>query len=357
MEEKRALPALLGMNLRCKKWGPIVVQRIPPPPADRCGSNVERQKIKVGRMQKWLHLLLLGCTLTLQNWLILFDIEFTIGTDDSGQFVVTYKDATTKATEEARRALNVCQSSKANGSASLSVSEQFRLLEECLLEQAEKKVNASKAEVAFQRAVGLNMSASLLKYTCDDNPDFRGVNVTTSPSLKNETYWETKQIQTLFESPESAIKLYKGFLDDSECQMILDAHISKVEATGDAMSSIIQKMNALQTGDPRQEGTNVYTTSKDVLSKVALASTTEMMLSQDDDIQARLQVMCPTFGAKGGVIYFPRAGIRIVPEPGDAIVSLYQTMPTEENNFLRDQSMCAVRQGSIAKLEHIYRWN
>lgn len=290
--------------------------------------------------------------------------------DDNTKLVVDYRDARTKAMDETQRALRVCQSSAITQQHSLE--DQFTALEQCVTAQVLQKVDQSKEEISFQRTVRMGMGSRLQNYMCEDNYQ-AVVNLTTSNSLRNETYWQNNQIQTLFESSESQIKLYKNFLDEAECAALLqvakDDERAKDGDSAVAFETIMTRLNAIAPGGSAANGDKRFTSKADVLAKTTLVSSTKTTRTDGGSIQARMQILCPSADVVGGNIFFPRAGVVVVPKKeagggGDALLAWYhhQHRPTntdsdEEEDFLREFTMCGVRQGSLVVLEDVYPWD
>jgi hypothetical protein len=83
----------------------------------------------------------------------------------------------------------------------------------------------------------------------------------------------------------------------------------------------------------------------------------------EDSVDARLLVTCTNNGiaadqvVKGGVLFYPKAGVQIVPVSGEAVLTIYQDSQRgrrDDDPFLNDHVVCPVQQGTVLTLMDTY---
>jgi hypothetical protein len=307
-------------------------------------------------------------------------IDVELGENASENFVVKIDDDKLKAAREAQRVLEPCS---VDDPTITDPNEKLTALAACWQTQADAKLAATKNEIAFQKMVRQQLSAKLQDYKCDASFD-NTVNVTTSPSVFNETYFapdRNKQVELLFESDYSSVRLYRDFLTPSECQAIM------IGQTVTASDSALQKIRRLvsevlvRNDDPYQTSTKSIRLRVDhgnanaddqqectvqadgscqppppdtSSSKPSLMRVTQT----EESVDARLLVTC-TNGAdqvKGGVLFYPKAGVQIVPVSGEAVFTLYKDSRgrRDDDPFLNDHVVCPVQRGIVVAIEDTY---
>lgn len=253
-------------------------------------------------------------------------------------------------------------------------------LAECWKTQADIKLAATQNEIAFQKVVRKKLGAKLQEYKCD-TAFSDAVNLTTSHSLLNETYFEPsseKQVELLFESDFSSVRLYRDFLTTKECQTIMIGQT--VAASDTAVQKIRRLVSDTLLRDPYTAGTKSIRVRVDGAAdnehqqectvqadgsclpnndnKTASSSSSLMRVTQtDESVEARLLVTC-TKGAqvKGGALFYPKAGIQVVPVSGEAVFTIYRDFRgrRDDDPFVDYHIVCPVQSGVVLTLEDTY---
>jgi hypothetical protein len=309
-------------------------------------------------------------------------LEIDIETDPenpTGNFIVKIDDDKLKAEREALRALEPCSASVAD---IVDPQQKLTALAECWKTQADIKLAATQNEIAFQKVVRKKLGAKLLEYKCD-TAFSDAVNLTTSHSLLNGTYFDPpneKQVELLFGSDFSNVRLYRDFLTANECQTIM------IGQTVAASDSAVQKIRRLVSDallrDPYTAGTKSIRVRVDGVAdndndqqqectvqadgsclpnddkKASSSSSSLMRVTQtDESVEARLLVTC-TKGAKvqGGALFYPKAGIQVVPVSGEAVLTVYRDFSgrRDDDPFVDEHIVCPVRSGVVLTLEDTY---
>jgi hypothetical protein len=92
--------------------------------------------------------------------------------------------------------------------------------------------------------------------------------------------------------------------------------------------------------------------------KKASSSSSLMRVTQtDESVEARLLVTC-TKGAKvtGGALFYPKAGIQVVPVSGEAVLTVYRDFSgrRDDDPFVDEHIVCPVQSGVVLTLEDTY---
>jgi hypothetical protein len=302
-------------------------------------------------------------------------------------WTVTVEDHKSRALKKAKDALGGCSVEE---TAELSTEEQLDRLSACLEEKIKLQMQQTDDEIAFQASVRKQLGERLSSYTCGDEEHYERVraNITTTASIQNKTwtYYEQpgKQVDlnlwTLFESDHSRVQQVEHFLSPLQCQTLLAfADIEKLPLSArqdnEDVETIMHKIYLLISATLKEQ--RDYR-AQDPLLKVQILGETsfeeqqcvvgqdgtcaqentaprriEMITTTGDNVKSRLMILCQA-PARGGTIYFPKAGVLIRPAEviGDAFLIQHQVDgQREEDPFLDEIVICPVRQGAMATFE------
>jgi len=305
-------------------------------------------------------------------------------------FGVTIEDSATRAQERAQKALGDCRTLDE----SLSPQQQIDAVAECLQRSLERELNVTDEEISFQAGVRKEMGQKLKEYTCVDTPM---VNITTTASVENTT-WSNHDVKVLFASEYSSVRLVEGFLSPSQCDSLLQMSGSGAVTPSQLSPAVVQRLRNMMS-QTMQLPSDYYTTKTHETTRQpqleifvdegatvgdeecevqadgsCLAAETEqdpttptteggnsspirsVTVTDDETILGRLLLLCRTEDTTGGLIFFPKTGVRIAePASGDAVLILYQTDGMrDEDPFLDEHMTCPIRQGKAVTLEEVY---
>lgn len=318
-------------------------------------------------------------------------LGITIGPD----FVVTIEDSASRAQERAQRALQNCKTM--DTLVEMTSEQQIDAIAECLQLSIEKELNTTDEEIEFQSTVRKQMGEQLKYYTCQDVP--LAPDVKTTPAVQNTT-WVDYDVRILFESEYSSVRIVEEFLTPEECQSLLSLQdLPSGQVTVDQLRkgapSIVSKLQTMMTGSFALPSDHYETTSKkpdlrwlvdeasklsntsnecevqadgsctstsssssESLSSSSSAAAARIVATDDESVVGRLFLQCRTDDADGGLLFFPKTGVRIQPVNGNAILILYQDLgevPLRElDPFLDEHLTCPVTNGRSVTLEEVY---
>jgi hypothetical protein len=324
-------------------------------------------------------------------------IGITIGPD----FGVTIEDSASRAQGRAQKALENCKA--LNTLVEMTSEQQIDAIAECLQLSIEKELNSTDEEIEFQSTVRKQMGEQLKYYTCQDVP--LAPDVKTTPAVLNTT-WVDYDVRVLFESEYSSVRIVEEFLTAEECQSLLSLRDwpsgpITVDQLQKGVPSIVSKLQAMMTSSFALPSDHYATTSKKPdmswfvdepvnkqtdntsnecemqadgsctsasssstasLSSSSLAGAARIVATDDEAVMGRLFLQCRTDDADGGLLFFPKTGVRIQPVNGNAILILYQDLgeaPLRElDPFLDEHLTCPVTDGRAVTLEEVfYRTN
>lgn len=289
-------------------------------------------------------------------------VVVNIEADENGNFVVSIDDDRSKAEREAKRVLESCQTD----ASVTSSSDQLTALAHCLQEHADAKLEATRDEIKFQKELRKDLGVKLQDYTCDQT--WNSINVTTTRSLLNATYPpDNKQVELLFESDFSSVRLYREFLTASECKAIMIGQ--SAEASDSALQKIKNLVSSTIGSDPYVKGAKSIRVRVDGTAEgectlkengdcATNASRSLMRVTETNkEVIMRLMVTCTSTGTiEGGVTFYPKAGVRIVPVAGEAVLTVYKDSrgKIDEDPFVNDHVACPVQKGVVLTMEDTF---
>ena len=332
-----------------------------------------------------------------------YAFKICLGITIDKDFNVSLEDSTSRATKKAKEVLSVCLNTT-------DISD----LTACLTKEAKGAIDKERDDISFQATIRKSMGEQLSDYSCGSNALsditlassfispilLRPVKVTTTPSIRNDTY-NNELVQTLFESDYTSVTLYENILSVNECEdlysntttvprtvknkvqhLLEHAGISATTAELSPLnsSSYVVKIESgpvITESDVecelKSDGSCVSTTTAnniDSPSYIVERSTT------DDTISARVILTCVKSNTApdasvvngtnttsndddhglantpSGMMYFTKAGVRIVPTDRSALIVKYDERAThdmstvyrEDDPFLDQHIVCPVTQ-------------
>ena len=334
-------------------------------------------------------------------------------TIDKG-FNVSLEDSTSRATKKAKEVLSSC----------LDIAD-IAELTACLTKEAKGAIDKERNDIAFQATIRKSMGEQLSDYSCGSNAVsdvslssklvspilLRPVKVTTTPSIRNDTF-NNELVQTLFESDYTSVTLYSNVLSVDECedlylntgtvpitiknkvQDLLDhagVLVTKTESSPLNSSSYTIKVESGPTTvesdvecELQSDGSCAPTKStSDVNAPTFLVERTHT----DDTISARVILTCVKSNVvpdvtsplivngtnttneddvvsytPSGMMYFTKAGVRIVPTDRSALIIKYDEIAShdvssifrEVDPFLDQHIVCPVTQTNMTVATIMY---
>jgi hypothetical protein len=330
-----------------------------------------------------------------------------IGITVDKDFNVSLEDSTSRATKKAKEVLSSC----------LDMTDMNELTA-CLTKEAKGAIDKERSDIEFQASIRKSMGDQLSDYSCGSNAIsdttsssnlvspilLRPVKVTTTPSIRNDTY-NDELVQTLFESDYTSVTLYENVLSVDECedlysstntvpttiknkvQNLLDHAgiiLTKAESSPLHSSSYTVKVESGPTAaesdvecELQSDGSCVTASST---NKINSSTFVVERTNTDDTISARVILTCvksnivphvtSTLAANdtnttndddnlsytpSGMMYFTKAGVRIVPTDRSALIIKYDeiaphdvsTIFREVDPYLDQHIVCPVTQTNM----------
>jgi hypothetical protein len=200
---------------------------------------------------------------------------------------ITISDSKSRAMDKAKTSLEKCNVTTAE-SALLTPTEQIQQISECLQRQIEITINQTDDEIQFQATVRKDIGQKLKKYVCTTTSTTGGTvqNLTTTKSVRNST-WDyidpfsprrekkTLDMNYLFESDYSSIRLLKNFISKDECNDFIRASGASVTMNNGAQSGVF---------DIAHEARQKHTAIDAVLTKIDLLLNTVLHVDGGGDV-------------------------------------------------------------------------
>ncbi|GKY93533.1 hypothetical protein MPSEU_000320700 [Mayamaea pseudoterrestris] len=326
------------------------------------------------------------------------------------RFLVDAQDSHTKATQQAKEALQKCQL-QTNRKSLVTASQDETLnpldldqMYACLEASINETLTETQNDIDFQRSVRKDMARRLVPYTCGSGlPGTREQIISTTRALVNTTfqfydqeatppYRVSSNVQVLFETPNSAILLVQDFWTAQECRELIHesqpaVHSSNVplaaKRTNPVVKRAVRKLQEfakmflkgsvftyehdpvvrlytswpLDKDDDECDMTNDGTCfDKDVPQQNQVIVKTPYNLPSD---AATMRIFCEV-PKQGGAIHFPQAGVHVhLPElkEGSALFTMYadpQTGQQDEELFLNEMIECPVVEGTLVQVVDHY---
>jgi hypothetical protein len=332
-----------------------------------------------------------------------------LGVTIDKDFQISLEDSTSRATDKAKEALSGC----------MDITD-INELTSCLTKQAEAAIDKEKQDIAFQATIRKSMGEQLSDYSCGNfvttdqssttsiSPILlRPVKVTTTPSIRNDTY-NNELVQVLFESDYSNVQLYENFLTVNDCDEVLNSNGTGVTLSiKNKINKLLLHNDILQTIDippPLSENYHVTVLSGPEFDEPNLdcevdtdgSCITNNIPSQapvyvvektktDDTIAARVVLTCVKSSSNSikkenvtssnttdddddslssftpsGMIYFIKAGVRIVPTDRSAILIQYDEASDDDiilrepDPFLDEHILCPVTEPNMTVATIMY---
>jgi hypothetical protein len=329
-------------------------------------------------------------------------------------FNVSLEDSTSRATKKAKEVLNSC----------LDMTD-INELTACLTKEAKGAIDKERNDIEFQATIRKSMGEQLSDYSCGSNAVsdvssssnsvspilLRPVKVTTTPSIRNDTY-NDELVQTLFESDYTSVTLYENVLSVDECedlyssantvpttiknkvQNLLDHAgivVTKAESSPLNSSSYIVKVESGPTTTESDVECELQSDGSCVTASITNNINSPAFVVErtttDDTISVRLILTCVKSNiipdvisalavndtnttndddelsyTPSGMMYFTKAGVRIVPTDRSALIIKYDevvphdisTIYREVDPYLDQHIVCPVAQPNMTVATIMY---
>ena len=283
----------------------------------------------------------------------------------------------------------------------------------CLTKEAKGAIDKERDDISFQATIRKSMGEQLSDYSCGSNAVsdaslsnvspilLRPVKVTTTPSIRNDTY-NNELVQTLFESDYTSVTLYENVLSENECEDLYSNNTmvpmtvkNKVQQLLEHSGIVVRNADVspfnsssytikVQSG-PATAESDVECELQSDGSCVAATAVNNIdpqtfiveRTNTDDTISARIILTCvksnivpnaiatPSVNGTNttndedglsytpsGMMYFTKAGVRIVPTDRSALIVKYDeiaphdllSIHREVDPFLDQHIVCPVTQ-------------
>lgn len=309
------------------------------------------------------------------------------------EFFITVEDSTTRANDRAQKALGNCRlvgMEEDEDKTRVSTPQQrMDAVAACLLQSIEREMNTTDDEIAFQASVRKDLGQRLKEYTCNEIPE---VKVNTTASIHNAT-WDKHNVKILFESDYSSVRIVEEFLTQVQCDNLLTKSGLTTFSNGEGVQpsqldpSIVQHLTHMMTntmglpsnhyqsnkldlhvwiddGKSEQEqcemktdGSCLENSSADFPKLKNSTVSASVITTDESKVQARLLMICRSKDATGGLIFFPKAGVRILPVSRDAVLIIHQDLNSgkhETDPFLDEHMICPLQHGMATTLEEVF---
>lgn len=300
-------------------------------------------------------------------------VRFVVTSNDDQRFTITedigveYEDARTRAISKAKKVSQSCPMPEAAGG-------QLPDLDawaECLQRGINETLDVSREEIEFQAGVRKSMGRKLSQYACVDE------SFPTSTSTYNQTLnlglgnSRNPKMKYLFQSETSKVVLLEGFIARSQCKWLKESaakNNNKLEwsAISDvAIRTVVERIyKALDQILDYSEETSFLDKQKNKrnhphpLFELHTGGTESVGFIAEDHkghpLMGSFVLFCDV-PEKGGAVHFPKAGIHVQPESGQALLATYLDPNTGEKNedaFTSEFIECPVAQGKRSTLKY-----
>ena len=309
-------------------------------------------------------------------------------------FLVDIEDSQTRATKKAKDALQKCQLDKTQDGAS-----QLDALYHCLETNINATIIETQEEIDFQKNVRKDMASRLVPYACGSGlPGTTEQTISSSRALVNTTwrfydkdavppYHISRNVQTLFETPTSSIRLVEQLWTEQECkELVYESKValrsSNVPLAAKQNNPVVKRAIAkIQDFTKTFLMGSVFPYEHDPLVRLYTSWPSD---NADDDDEcelshdgtcieyatkpkvtvttpynvptdaATLRIFCE-IPKRGGAFHFPQAGIHVhLPEiaVGSALFITYAdplTGEREEDSYLDEMVACPVVEGALVQ--------
>ena len=330
-----------------------------------------------------------------------------LGISIDNEFNVSAEDSTSRATKKAKEALSTC----------LDITD-INKLTACLTKEAKSALDKERSDISFQATIRKSMGEQLSDYSCGSNAVsdvssssaispilLRPVKVTTTPSVRNDTY-NDELVQILFESDYTSASLYENALSVNDCERLYnDATTVPITiknkiplllqhagiAIKDPVSPLVDSsyIVKVESGPTTVESDGECDLQSDGSCRTVAASGNAPTFAvertnTDDTISARIILTCVKSSVvpdvavgvndtnttddnlsytPSGMIYFTKAGVRIVPTDRSALIIKYDEMAPHDKTvvfrevdpFLDQHIVCPVTQSNMTVATIMYK--
>jgi len=293
------------------------------------------------------------------------DQKFLIENDLS----VSYEDARSRAMEKAKQVSQECPMPEATDSGMPDLEK----WSQCLQQKINATLDISREEIEFQAGIRKGLGNKLLNYACGDEE------FPASISTYNQTLnlglgpQRNPKMKYLFQSDNTKIVLIEDFVARSQCKWLKETaarsggnKISWKETSDVAIRTVAERVyKTLDQVLEYKKDANFLNEMKEKsphpLFEVHASSssaTPKRFLAEEDERQPLMgsfMLFCDV-PEKGGYIHFPKSGVHVKPEAGQALLVSYMNPKTGEKDkdttFTTEHVECPVVEGTSTTLAY-----
>lgn len=295
------------------------------------------------------------------------DQKFMIEKD----ITVSYEDARSIAMKKAKEVSQQCPMPEAPKAGEAPDMDAWA---ECLQQQINATLDVSREEIDFQAGVRKDMGRKLVDYACSDEEfpaSISSFNDTLNLGLGSQ---RNPKMKYVFQSEDSKVVLIEGFVARSQCKWLKETAAKSKSGANQLEWSAISDV-AIRTVVER-----IYKTLDQVLDYTEDAafldeqkkkshafplfqvssggSNQKRFLAEEDKrhpLMGSFMLFCDV-PEKGGAIHFPKAGVHIKPEAGQALLISYFDPNADDlvgdKSFTTDYVECPVTEGTSTTLSY-----
>lgn len=293
------------------------------------------------------------------------DQRFTIEQDIS----ITYEDARSRAMDKAKKVSQECPMPEA----APGVMPDLDQWAECLQKKINATLDVSREEIEFQASVRKSMGRRLANYACVDEE------FATTKSTYNETlnlglgHTRNPKMKYLFQSETSKVILIENFVARSQCKWLKESAAKKANQLEWSAIDDIAIRTVVERIYKALEQTLDYSVNHDFLDGQAKKSHAHPLFELHDStltddggktfvaedhhghpLMGTVMLFCDV-PEKGGAVHFPKAGVHVKPEGGQALLISYLDPTTGEKNddaFTTEFVECPIADGKRTTLKY-----
>lgn len=302
--------------------------------------------------------------------------SFVVTSNEDQHFIIqkdisiSYEDSRSRALEKAKKVAEECPMPQVTGSGELPNMDEWA---QCLQQQIDTTLDTSREEIEFQAGVRKDMGRKLVNYACNDEE------FPASTSTFNQTLnlglgrQRNPEMRYLFQSETSKVVLIENFVARSQCKWLKEtaakSGTNKLEwsAIGDvAIRTVVERVyKALdQVLEYKVDGEFLANQMKakqshplfEVQKSSKTANTKRFLAEQDrrHPLMASFMLFCDV-PETGGYIHFPKAGVHVKPEAGQALLVSYTDPDGETSSgdpFTSEHVECPIVEGESTTLSY-----
>ena len=304
--------------------------------------------------------------------------RFVVTSNEDQRFIIekditiTYEDARSRAMEKAKKVSQECPMPQPSEAGEMADLDKWA---ECLQQQINATLDASREEIEFQAGVRKDMGRKLVNYACNDE-EFPASTSTYNQTLNLGLGTRNPQMKYLFQSETSKVVLIEGFVARSQCKWLKEtaakhgANRLDWSAIGDvAIRTVVERIYKTldqvleykkDAGFLDEQKRSSHTYPLFELHSSTSDANTKRFLAEEDErhpLVGSFMLFCDV-PEKGGAIHFPKAGVHVKPEAGQALLVSYMDPKTAEKTTSSDDAFtsehveCHILEGTSTTLSY-----